>query len=145
MGLVLRDDPPKVIDMTGREWGETASGLQLSVRELKREEAHQIAGISVVMRNTKSQGRVLNIPPWILFYQVEGLGLSLYGHQAVRSGRTAKNIDVTLAPGGAVETEIPLATLYDVTKGGDYRIHVSSRLPDGTALRSNEITIRQAG
>ena len=32
MGLVLRDDPPKVIDMTGREWGEVVDGLALSIR-----------------------------------------------------------------------------------------------------------------
>src|ERR1700761_8517021 len=50
MGLVLRDDPPRVIDMTGREWGESAGGLELSVREIPREDSRQQAVLSTVIR-----------------------------------------------------------------------------------------------
>jgi hypothetical protein len=146
MGLVLRDDPPKVIDMIGRDWGETAhgaaEGLALSIRELAREEPRQVAGISVVMKNGGSVPIVLTVPPWIFFYEIAGLELSPYGRQFLVSDQQEKRAEVTLGPGDAIETDIPLATLYNMRAQGDYTVHVSCRLPDGAVLRSNEITIR---
>jgi len=142
MGLVLRDDPPKVIDMAGREWGDTADGLALSIRELKREEPGQVAGISVVMRNGGTDPKTLDVPPWIFYYEIEGLELTPYGRQSMNQDRTAKNIEVTLPPGDAVETDLPIATIYKIRAAGDYKIRVSCRLPDGLTLRSNEIIVR---
>src|SRR5580658_7628835 len=82
MWLVLRDDPPRVIDMTGREWGEPVDGLALSVRELKREDPGHVAGISVVLKNAMKNGgaqpKTLEVPPWIFYYEVEGLELTPY-------------------------------------------------------------------
>jgi hypothetical protein len=142
MGLVLRDDPAKVIDMTGREWGEAADGLVLSIRELRREDAGQVAGISVVMKNEGAHTRTLTIPPWIFFYRIEGLELTPYGRQLTSADRKGKNIEVTLDPGAAVETDLPVATIYNLRATGNHKLQVSCQLPGQTVLRSNEITIR---
>lgn len=142
MGLVLRDDPPKVIDLTGREWGEVAGGLALSIRELERDDSRQVAGISVVMKNEAAHPQTLNVPPWIFFYQIEGLELTPYGRQLMTPGRQGKNIQVRLGLGDAIETDLPVATFYNLRAAGDYKVQVSCRLPDQTELRSNEITIR---
>jgi hypothetical protein len=142
MGLVLRDDPPKVIDMTGREWGEPVVGLALSVRELKREELGRVAGISVVMKNAGTHPKTLEVPPWIFYYEIEGLELTPYGRQSMNQDQKAKNIEVTLRPGDAIETDLPIATIYKIRAAGEYKIQVSCRLPDGSVLRSNEIIVR---
>lgn len=141
MGLVLRDDPPKVIDMTGREWGEAADGLTVSIRELPREDPRQVAGISVVMKNEEPLARTLNVPPLIFFYEIEGLELTPYGRQLMSPDRKGKNIEVQLGPNGAIETDLPVATIYDM-RSGVYKVQVWCRLPDQTMLRSNQITIR---
>src|SRR5580698_2887621 len=130
MGLVLRDDPPKVIDMTGREWGEAVDGLTLSVRELKRDQPRQVAGISVVMKNAGTDAKTLDVPPWIYYYEIEGLELTPYGRQSMNQERGEKNIEVTIA------------TIYKLRVAGDYKVQVSCRLPDARVLRSNEIVVR---
>jgi hypothetical protein len=142
MGLVIRDDPPKVIEMTGREWGGTVDGLALSVRELKREDPRQVAGISVVMKNGGTHPKTLDVPPWIFYYEFEGLELTPYGRQSMNPDRKAENIEVTLRPGDAIETELPIATIYQMRVAGDYKVRISCRLPDGLVLRSNEIIVR---
>ena len=142
MGLVIRDDPPKVIDMAGREWGEPVDGLALSIRELKREDPREVAGISVVLKNAGTHPKVLTVPPWIFFYEIEGLDLTPYGRQLLKPDPNAKTIEVTLGPGDAIETDLPVATLYNMRAPGEYKIRVSCRLPDGAILRANEITIR---
>jgi hypothetical protein len=130
MGLVLRDDPPKVIDLTGREWGEPAGDLVLSIRE-------QEAGISVVMKNLGTDPRTLTVPPWIFFYKVEGLELTPYGRQLMSPDQKRKNVEVTLRPGDAIETDLPISKVYNL-RG---KLRVACQLADGTVLRSNEITI----
>jgi hypothetical protein len=146
MGLVIRDDPPKVIDMTGREWGDPVDGLTLSIRELQREDPTQVAGISVVMKYDMKNGgaklRTLTVPPWIFFYEIEGLELTPYGRQLMSPDRKSNNVDVTLRPGDAIETDLPIATVYTMRATGDYKVQVSCKLPDGKILRSNELTIR---
>jgi hypothetical protein len=142
MGLVLRDDPPKVIDMTGRKWGESVDGLALSIRELKREDPRHVAGISVVMRNRATGPRTLVVPPWIFFYKVGVLELTPYGRQLMSPDRKGENIEVTLGPGDAIETDLPITTIYDLRAPGDRKVQVSCHLPGQTILRSNEIIIR---
>jgi|HubBroStandDraft_5_1064220.scaffolds.fasta_scaffold298873_2 hypothetical protein len=141
MGLVLRDDPPRVIDMTGRQWGELVDGLALSVRELKRDDPGHVAGISVVINNAGTDSKTLDVPPWIFYYEIEGLELTPYGRQSMNQDRKA-NIEVTLRPGDAIETDLPIATIYKIRAAGDYKVQVSCRLPDGSVLRSNEIIVR---
>lgn len=142
MGLVIRDDPPKAIDMTGREWGEAVDGLALSVRELPREDPRQVAGISVVMKNDGAAAKKFRAAPWIFFYQVEGLELAPYGRQLMSPERKGKDVEINLGAGGAIETDLPIATLYSMRAAGEYRIRLSCRLPDDTVLRSNEIAVR---
>ena len=142
MGLVIRDDPPKVIDLTGREWGAEVNELALSIRELPREDARQVTGISVVMRNAGSEPQRLNIAPWVFFYKIEGLELTAYGRQFINAGPKEKNIDLTLGPGDAVETDLPLSTLYNMRAPGEYTVQVACTLPSGAELRSNSIVIR---
>jgi hypothetical protein len=137
MGLVLRDDAPKVIDLTGREWGEPAGGFTLSIRELPRENPGQVAGISVVIKNLGTDLRTLTIPPWIFFYRIEGLELTPYGRQLMSPDQKRTNFEVTLPPGDAIETELPMGKIYNLRD----KVRVSCQLPDGTVLRSNEIIV----
>lgn len=141
LGLVLRDDPPKVIDMTGRVWGDTIEGLALSIRELPRDDEGRVTGISVVVKNTGTASRALD-GPLAARYEIEGLERSAYGHQLSASTPRVSPSPVTLGPGGAIETELPIATTYEMRSAGDYKLLLSCRLPDGTALRSNELTVR---
>jgi hypothetical protein len=142
LGLVIRDDPPKVIDMAGREWGEALDGLTLSVRELNPEDPSEAAGISVVIKNGGTNPRTLMVPPWIFFYEIEGLELTPYGRQLMNPEREAKKTEVTLRPDEAIETDLPIATIYNMRAPGEYKVQVSCRLPDQTVLRSNKIDIR---
>lgn len=142
MGLVIRDDPPKVIDMTGREWGEGVDGLALSIRELSREDSNSVAGISVVMKNDRAVAKTLNVPAWIHYFKIEGLELTPYGRSVLDPARTAKKADVTLTAGGAVEAELPIGRIYSMRAPGVYSVQVSCRLDDGGVLRSNNIDIR---
>jgi len=142
LGLVIRDDPPKVIDLTNRVWGEPVDGLVLSIRELPREEERLVAGISVVMKNEGAQSKIMRVAEGIFFYRVEGLELSPYGRQFMNSQQKNNTIELNLAPGGATETELPLATVYNLKAAGTYNIRVSCELPGGTHLHSNEIPIR---
>ena len=142
MGLVIRDDPPKVVDLTGREWGETIDGLALSIRELAREDSRSVAGISVAMKNETAAARTLSVPAWIYYFEIEGLELTPYGRSVLDPARNAKKADVTIAPGGAVEAELPIGRIYDLRAPGVYSIQASCRLDDGTVLRSNRIEIQ---
>jgi hypothetical protein len=137
MGLVLRDDPRKVVDLTGRDWGEPADGLALSIRELPREDHRQVAGISVVMKNLGTDPRTLTVPPWIFFYRIEGLELTPYGRQLMIPDQKRRTEGLTLGPGEAKETDLPISKIYNLRE----RFRVTCQLPDGTILRSNEITI----
>jgi hypothetical protein len=142
MGLVIRDDPPKVIVMTGREWGEAVDGLVLSVRELAREDSRSFAGISVVMKNESATPRKLRVPAWIHYFQIDGLEPTPYGRSVLDSARTAKQTEVMIAAGAAVEAELPISRIYEIRAPGIYPLSVSCRLPDQRVLRSNTIEIR---
>jgi hypothetical protein len=142
MGLVIRDDPPRVIDMAGREWGEAVDGLVLSVRELPREDAGSVTGISVVMKNAGASPRTLSVPAWIHYFEIEGVEPTPYGRSLLVSARTAKKADLTIAAGGAIEAELPIGRIYNISAAGVYPVRVSCRLPDQSVLRSNRIEIR---
>jgi hypothetical protein len=142
MGLVIRDDPAKVIDLTGREWGEVVEGLALSIRELPREDSRQVAGISVVMKNFGTDTKTLSVPPWMFFYKIEGLELSPYGRQFMSAGPKVKSVAVTMGPGDAIETDLPVANIFDVRSAGSYTVRVSCELPGGVVMGSNEVIVR---
>lgn len=137
MGLVLRDDPPRVIDVTGREWGDVVDGLVLSIRELPRDDERRVTGISVVVRNTAPEARTLD-GPLAARYRVEGAGLSAYGQKLAAASPPANPVSVVVAAGGAIETELPIATTHELRARGEYRLRVALE----PRLRSNELTIR---
>ncbi len=149
LGLFIRDDPPKVIDMTGREWGAAVNGLELSIRGIPQEDARQQAVLSVVIRNAGPEKKTFTVPGWLFFYeaQVEGPNgsaapLSGYGSQLLQPERKTERLELTLAPGEAKETDLMLGLLYDMRSAGDYRVRVAGRLTDSSAVTSNEIVVR---
>ncbi len=142
MGLVIRDDPPKVIDLAGREWGEPVDGLALSIRALPKEDPRQPAVLSVVIRNAGPAPKSFTAPGWMFFYRAEGLPLSAYGAQLLKPERRTEKIEVTLGPGEARETDLPVGALYEMRRAGDYPMRVSCELPDGQALRANLLGAR---
>jgi hypothetical protein len=140
MGLILRDDPPKVIEMTGREWGETVHGLALSIREIPQEDPRRQTVLSVVIKNGGTEPQTFIVPGWLFFYELQlDAPLTAYGSQLLKPERKTERIEITLAPGGARETDLPVGVLYDLRTSGDCRVRVACRLPDGTVLTSNEI------
>jgi hypothetical protein len=142
MGLILRDDPPKVIDMTGREFGEVVSGLELSIREFPREDPGERAVLSVVIRNRGTEKKTFAVPGWLFFYEVQiDAPLSGYGDQVLKPERKTERFEVTLAANEAKETDVPLGLLYDLRAGSPYRVRVSARLADGAVVTSNEIVV----
>ena len=142
MGLVLRDDPPRVIEMTGRQWGQPVNGLALSVREIPREDPRQQTVLSVVIRNEGPEPKTFTVPGWLFFYELQlDAPPTAYGSQLLKPERKTERMEVTLAPGQAKETDLPAGVLYDMRTSGDYRIKVLCRLPDGAVLTSNEIVV----
>jgi hypothetical protein len=138
MGLVIRDDPPKVIDMTGREWGAPVDGLVLSVRE----DSRSVAGISVVMKNEGGHAKMLRVPAWIHYFHIEGLEPTAYGRKLLDSAGAAKDGEIRIAAGGATEAELPIGRIYEMRTPGVYPISVWCGLTDQSVLRSNTIEIR---
>lgn len=136
MGLILRDDPPKVIDLEGREWGPAAEGLALSIRS-------RSPVLSVVLRNVSPAPISLTIPGWLFFYEIHtSAPLSPYGKALFQPERRTEKLSVVLKPGEATETEIPLELLFVHPRG--HRVSVSCELPDGTRLDSNAVVIPPA-
>jgi hypothetical protein len=133
MGLLLHDDPPKVIQLEGRAWGPPAGGLALSIR-------CRPPILSVVLRNVSSAPISLTIPGWLFFYEVHiSAPLSPYGQALLKPEHRTEKISVTLKPGEATETEIPLQLLFVNPQG--HRVNVTCTLSGGTRLESNEVTI----
>jgi hypothetical protein len=142
MGLIVRDDSPRMIDMTGREWGESLGGLALSVREGKKEDPQHLPVLSVVLRNAGPERKALTIPGWLFFYDIEiNAPLTSYGRELLKPDRKREKIDITLGPGDATETDLPIGLLFEMRAPGSYRVRVSCHLPDQLTLHSNGIDI----
>ena len=131
MGLLLHDDPPKVIDLEGRAWGPPGGGLALSIR-------CRPPILSVVLRNISTAPISLAIPGWLFFYDIHiSAPLSPYGQALLKPEHRTDKINVTLKPGEATETEIPLQLLFINPQG--QRVRVGCVLPEGLRLESNEV------
>jgi hypothetical protein len=143
MGLILRGDPPRSIDMTAREWGQPVGCVALSIREIKREDPEQLPSVSAVMKNSGHEKIPLTIPGWLNFYKMEvAAPLTAYGRALLAPGRRAEKIDITLGPGDATETDLPVGSVYEIRGPKEYKVRVSCQLQAGAILQSNEITIR---
>jgi hypothetical protein len=142
MGLTLRGDPPRKIQVEGREWGPEVDGILLSVREITSDEPDQLPSISVVMKNVSSTRRDLTIPGWMYFYAVETAApLSAFGTQLFKPERRREKVEIAMNPGDATETDVPVGSLYDMRARGDYPVRVSCTLPNGAVVWSNRIAI----
>jgi hypothetical protein len=148
LGLTVRDDAPKIIDLASREWGEPAAGIALSIRDLPKDDPDQLPGISAVLRNVSAEKKHLEISAWLVFYSISvagrdgrTAGLTAFGRKYLNPERHARRQTLDLDPGQTVETEIPLGSLYDMRSPGDYRIRISAQLPTGELAQSNEITL----
>ena len=144
LGLVLRDDPPRVVDLAGREFGQTVDGLSLSIREIPRDDPRELAVLSVVIRNDGPERRTLTIPSWLFFYeiQVDGASLTAYGTQLLKAERKTERIEVAIGSGEARETDLPLGALYAMKTGEEYRVVAICRPDDNVVVRSNQIVVR---
>ncbi len=100
------------------------------------------------MKNVGPELKRFSVPGWLFFYEVKVVGpggspapLTGYGRELTKPERRSETIEVSLGPGDAIETDLPVATLYDMRRPGGYRVRVSCRLPDGPVLQSNEIVV----
>jgi hypothetical protein len=153
MGLSVRDDPPKVVDLTIRSWGEPADGLVLSVYDIVREDSEALPRISVVIRNIGTERKSFPVPGWLYFYQVEvrllEVGprydsiapLSPFGRELLKPERRTESLSVALNPAAFQETEIPIGSLFNLRARGRYSVSARCLPFEGVTLRSNTTII----
>ena len=143
MGLTLRGDPPRTIDVTNREWGEPVDGVVLSIRESLREDPEELVSVSAVMKNGGEKQIPLSVPGWLYFYQIEiDAPATPYGASLLRPKHRQEPLQINLGPGDATETDLPIGSIFSLQRRKEYKLRVSCRLPGDTVLRSNELTIR---
>ena len=143
LGLILRGDPPRTIDMTDRVWGAAVQGFALSLREIPRDDSEQLAAVSAVMKNTGNETLNFVFPGWMHFYAVQiAASQTPYGRSLLRPERSKERLEISVGPGDATETDIPVGSFYELKAKTEYVVSVTCALPDGTALRSNEIRLK---
>jgi len=143
MGLTVRGDPPRSIDITHREWGEPVDGVVLSIRGIPREDPEQLVSVSAVMKNGGGKEIPLTIPGWLYFFEMEiEAQATPYGRSLLRPKHKQEPLKILLGPGAATETDLPVGSIFDLRRGQDYKLRVSCRLPDDRVLRSNELSIK---
>jgi hypothetical protein len=153
MGLAMRDDPPKTINVASRAWGPSRGGFALSLESAPlREDASVTSNLSVVLRNEMEVARTLSLPGWLFLYRVELTGpdgnpasLSAFGREMLSPERATERFERTFPPEGVMEAQIPLGSLFDLRAAGDYGAAVSCQVPDIGELRSNPVTITISG
>jgi len=142
MGIMVRDDPPKVIDVAARVWGDAVDGFALSIEQIVHEDADTPPSLSVVLRNVGSAAQTLAIPGWLHFYHFDMTApLSPFGRELLKPERSNERLTVTLQPGETVDTQVPIGSIFTMKQKGDYRTRVSCTLPDGGTLLSNTIAV----
>lgn len=143
MGLTVRDDPPRVIDVAARQWGPSVDGFALSIETIAQEERGAPPVLSVVLRNVGNFTQTLSAPSWLVFFPVQTTAEpTLFGRELLKPERQTMRVTSTLAPGEFFETQLPVGSLFDLRARGEYPAQVSCTLPDGATLLSNKIAIR---
>jgi len=150
MGLLARGDRPKVVDLTGREWGAAAGGLSLSVRQEAKQDDEELATIAVVLRNESPAPVNIAAAGWLAFYEIRVTGpdgaavpLSGYGEQLMKSSHATENLELALAPGAVTEAILPVGSLYSIRGSGEYRVRVACRVAnEASEILSNEAVVR---
>ena len=148
MGLIVRDDPPKLVDLTVREWGPAADGFALSIRQARNADPEAQAAISAVLRNIGEAPAQMTVPGGLFFFRLDITGpdgtavpMSPFGHELFKPARNTERVEINLAPGEVTETEIPVGSIFHLRKKGRYRARACCELPTGAVLHSNEIVI----
>jgi hypothetical protein len=134
IGLTMKDDEPIDVREPDRQWGPSVEGLQLSAKAKGQR-------VSVVLKNNGAEVRV-NIPGWLFFYQLDIVPpapLTNFGKQALDPKRNDRRTEMVLPPGKAIETELPVDSLYDLG-GVAHRVTASCEIA-GRSLMSNEVTL----
>ena len=153
MGLAMRDDPPRTIDISSRAWGPSRDGFAMSLESAPlREDASVTSNLSVVLRNEGAVARTLSLPGWLFLYRVELTGpgghpvpLSAFGREMLNPERGKERFERTLPPESVTEAQIPLGSLFDLRVSGEYHAVVSCELPGIGELRSNPVAISISG
>lgn len=145
MGLAVRDDPPKVIDFSKRESGDTVENLQLSAEVIRDTDPWSL---SVVIRNVGSEPRKLGVPGWLHFYSfrmTDGQGgevpLSPYGRSALDPSRRPERIETTIPAGEWVETLVPLGSFFNLRMGSGLKVLVTATLESGAQIQSSLLSV----
>ena len=142
MGIMVRDDPPKVIDVAARAWGDPVDDFVLSIEQIQQEDSDTPPSISVVLRNVGSAAQTLTIPGWLHFYHFDMTApLSPFGRELLKPERSNERFTVTLQAGDTVDTQVPIGSIFTMKEKGEYRTRVSCTLPGGGTLLSNTIAI----
>ena len=148
MGLTVRDDPKKVVDIAGRTWGEPAGGLALSMRLRTKEDEDELPAVSVAIHNRTGETQRLTTRGWLNFFHVsvvsaDGVvaGLTPYGGQLMQPERQPAPSEVALTPGEAIEADIPIGSIFEMPKGL-YRVYATCEAPGGRLVTSNEVQIQ---
>jgi hypothetical protein len=151
MGLIVRDDPPKVVDLTAREWGAAVEGLALSIREIPHADPDARAAVSVVLRNVAAAPKSLTVPGWLFFYRFEirdngrsggaPAPMTPFGRELLKPARRTERLEVRLAPGDATETQVPIGSIFNMPDKRRNLVRASCEPFEGVVLQSNEITI----
>lgn len=141
MGIMVRDDPPKVIDVAARSWGDPVDGFVLSIEQIAHDE-NAPPTLSVVLRNVSPAAQTLAIPGWLHYYHFDMTApLSPFGRELLKPERSTERLTVTLQPGEPVDTQVPIGSIFSMKQKGEYRTRVSCALPTGATLLSNTIAI----
>ena len=148
MGLTVRDDPKKVVDVAGRAWGEAVHGLALSVLLSARKHDDEPPSVSVAIHNCSPDAQRLLTRGWLNYFRVsviDGAGArahpTSYASELMKPERLPATAEVVLAPGQAVEADIPIGLLFEMRRG-DFRVQAMCDAPGGGVIASNEIQVK---
>jgi hypothetical protein len=146
MGLSVRDDPKKAVDIAGRSWGESVGGVALSVWHKPDEGSDGLTTVSVAIHNRGAAPLRLVTRGWLYFFQIavtgaDGsvAGMTPYGRELMKPERQPPAAEVVLGPGEAAEADIPIGSIFQLRKGR-CRVQASCDSPGGRVV-SNEIAI----
>lgn len=146
MGLTVRDDPKKVVDVAGRTWGQPVDDIALSMQLKAKEDPEELPAVSVAIRNVGAARRTLRTRGWLEFLKVtvrDSSGtdaeLTSYGREITKPEHAPSPKEVELEPGEATEADIPIGSIYRMK--GKYRVQASCTTPEGGRSVSNEIEV----
>ena len=149
MGLSVRDDPKKEVDVASRLWGEPVNGLALSVLLKAKEDPDELPSVSIAILNRGNETKRLMTRGWLNFFHVSvmdpagaGAPPTSYGAELMKPERQLALSDVVLTPGEAIEADIPIGSIYSMREGDVYRVQASCDVPGGGRVISNKIQVK---